>query len=61
MCGGGSYWAQIKRIVYGASDKKRGFSNIKDRILHPKTEVKKGLLYRKCSEILQEFFHNKRR
>ena len=60
MCGGASFWAQIKRIVYGASDEKRGFSNIEKSILHPKTEVTKGIQEEKCSKILQEFFHNKR-
>ena len=60
MCGGASFWTQIKRIVYGASDEKRGFSNIKESILHPKTEVTKGIQEEKCSKILQEFFQNKR-
>ena len=60
MCAGASYWTQINRIVYGASDEKRGFYNIKDRILHPRTEVTKGLLDKKCSKILQEFFHKNR-
>jgi len=61
MCGGASFWTQIKRIVYGASDEKRGFSNITNSVLHPKTEITKGLLEKKCGKILQEFFHNKRR
>ena len=60
MCGGASFWTQIKRIVYGASDEKRGFSNIKESILHPKTEVTKGIQEEKCSKILQEFFQHKR-
>ena len=60
MCAGASYWTQIKRIVYGASDTKRGFSKIKDRILHPRTEIIKGLLDEKCSKILQEFFQKNR-
>ena len=60
MCGGASFWTQIKRIVYGASDKKRGFSNIEENILHPKTEVIKGIHEEKCSKILHEFFQNKR-
>ena len=60
MCGGASFWTQIKRIVYGASDGKRGFSNIEESILHPKTEVTKGIQEEKCSKILQEFFQNKR-
>ena len=60
MCGGASFWTQIKRIVYGASDKKRGFSNTEESILHPKTEVTKGIYEEKCSKILQEFFQHKR-
>lgn len=60
MCGGASYWTQIKRIVYGATDKKRGFSLLKDNILHPKTETIGGLLEKECSKILKEFFNNKR-
>ena len=60
MCGGASFWTQIKRIVYGASDEKRGFSNIEESILHPKTEVTKGIQEEKCSKILQEFFQHKR-
>ena len=60
MCGGASFWTQIKRIVYGASDEKRGFSNIGSSILHPKTEITKGIQEEKCSKILQEFFQHKR-
>ena len=60
MCGGASYWAQIKRIVYGAYDEKRGFSILKDNILHPKTKTIGGLLEKECSKILKEFFNNKR-
>ena len=60
MCGGASFWTQIKRIVYGAFDVKRGFSTIEESILHPKTEVTKGTHEEKCSEILHKFFQNKR-
>ena len=60
MCGGASFWTQIKRIVYGSSDEKRGFSNIEESILHPKTEVTKGIHEEKCSKILHKFFQNKR-
>ena len=60
MCGGASFWTQIKRIVYGASDEKRGFSTIEESILHPKTEITKGIHEEKCSEILHKFFQNKR-
>ena len=60
MCGGASFWTQIKRIVYGASDEKRGFSNIESSILHPKTEITKGIQEEKCRKILHEFFQHKR-
>ena len=42
MCCGASYWVQIGKIVYGASDTKRGVSKLHDQILHPKTEVVGG-------------------
>ncbi|MBT3417655.1 MAG: nucleoside deaminase [Flavobacteriales bacterium] len=60
MCGGAAFWTQLKKIVYGASDEKRGFSNLKENILHPKTEILKGLLEEECSKILKEFFQKKR-
>ena len=60
MCAGASFWAQISKIIYGADDPKRGFSLIKDRILHPDTTVSGGILQKECSRILTEFFKNKR-
>ncbi len=60
MCGGALYWSQISKIVYGASDKKRGFSQINSKILHPKTEIANGSLEDDCSNLLIEFFKKKR-
>ena len=60
MCAGASFWSQLNKIIYGASDKKRGFSTISKSILHPKTEVKKGVLEKECSKILTDFFQKKR-
>ena len=59
MCAGASFWTQLKKIVYGASDSKRGFSNYNE-IIHPKTEVVKGVLEKDCSKILTDFFKTKR-
>lgn len=56
MCGGALYWSQMKRIVIGASDDKRGFSKWGTPILHPKTEVSKGLLETESRELLLKFF-----
>ena len=59
MCAGASYWTQIGRIVYGASEKERGFVNL-NTTLHPKTKVIKGVLEEECSQILKRFFIEKR-
>ena len=60
MCGGAAYWTQLKKIVYGAEDEKRGFSSLAETILHPKTEIESGLLEEECSKLLSDFFKNKR-
>ena len=59
MCGGALYWSQISKVVYGASDPKRGFK-AKIGALHPKTEVVAGLLEDECGEIMKSFFQKKR-
>jgi len=59
MCAGASYWAQIGKIVYGASEEKRGFIAMKTT-LHPKTEVVGGILQKECGELLKRFFIEKR-
>lgn len=59
MCAGASYWTQIGKIVYGASDANRGFRNLKTT-LHPKTKIISGILQEDCSRLLQRFFKEKR-
>lgn len=61
MCAGASYWTQISKIVYGASDQKKGYKTISNRIIHPKTEVKSGVLEDECSNLLIDFFKKKRK
>ena len=60
MCAGASYWTQISRIVFGSEDPQRGFSQIKQRILHPKTQVVQGIKAKECSTLLKDFFLTKR-
>jgi tRNA(adenine34) deaminase len=60
MCAGASFWTQIGRIVYGASDSKRGYNSISKNIIHPKTIVVRGVLENECANLLIEFFKNKR-
>ncbi|SFM83232.1 tRNA(adenine34) deaminase [Algoriella xinjiangensis] len=59
MCGGALYWSQISKVVYGASDPKRGFK-AKIGELHPKTEIVSGVLEDECGLIMKEFFQRKR-
>lgn len=59
MCAGASYWAQIGKIVYGASELERGFKNL-NTTLHPKTKVIDGVLEQECSLLLKRFFIEKR-
>ena len=60
MCAGAIGWSQLGRLVWGADDLKRGFSRYAPDALHPKTEVTKGVMAEKCTNIIQEFFKNKR-
>lgn len=60
MCAGASFWAQIKRIVFGAYDKKRGFINKGTQILHPKTELLGGIMEEECRLLVQDYFKSKR-
>ena len=59
MCAGASYWAQIGKIVYGASDVQRGYSKL-NTLLHPKTEVVSGVREEECSKVLKDFFLSRR-
>jgi tRNA(adenine34) deaminase len=59
MCAGASYWTQIGRIVYGASDDMRGFVK-NNTTLHPKTKVTSGVLAEECSKLIKRFFIEKR-
>lgn len=59
MCAGASYWSQIGKIVYGASDLERGFVKL-GTVLHPKTKVIKGVLKEECSFLMKRFFMEKR-
>lgn len=60
MCAGALAWSQISRIVYGASDEKRGYSKYSHHLLHPKTTVIKGIMEDECSSIIKTFFKKKR-
>lgn len=61
MCAGALAWSQISRIVYGASDFKKGFSLLNKDILHPKTECTAGIMSEECELLLKDFFRQKRK
>lgn len=60
MCAGAIGWSQLGRLVYGASDPKRGFSVFAPKALHPKTQVTSGVLEEECAALMKEFFKKKR-
>ncbi len=60
MCAGALAWSQISVVVYGAPDPKKGYTTTGAEILHPKTEVRSGVLSDECSVLMKKFFAKKR-
>lgn len=60
MCAGALSWAQLGRLVFGASDEKRGFMRYGKGLLHPKTQVEMGIMDEECGELVKRFFQEKR-
>ncbi len=56
MCAAALAWAQIKRVVFGAPDPKRGYTLFSPTLLHPRTEVVSGPLEKECGELVSNFF-----
>ncbi len=61
MCAGALGWAQLRRVVYGATDEKRGYRKFAPLVLHPKATVTSGVLEAECRELMQKFFKNRRK
>jgi tRNA(adenine34) deaminase len=60
MCAGALAWSQVSRIVYGASDDKRGFMRFGRELLHPKTVLEFGIMHEACGELMTSFFRGRR-
>ncbi len=60
MCAGALAWAQLDRLVFGASEPKRGFTRFQPSLLHPKTQIVSGILDREAEQLLKSFFKEKR-
>lgn len=61
MCAGAIGWAQFANVIFGAYDLKKGYALFSENILHPKTQVTKGILADECKEIIQRFFAERRK
>jgi tRNA(adenine34) deaminase len=61
MCAGALGWSQIGKVVYGASDEKRGFRKYAPNAFHPKTELISGVLENECAALMTDFFREKRK
>lgn len=61
MCAAALSWAQAGRFVFGAADPKRGYSLFSPSLLHPRTEVRSGVLTEECSTLMKDFFAGKRK
>ena len=60
MCAGALGWSQISRVVFGASDDKRGYHTFCEKPFHKKTQVVGGVLADECAKLMTDFFKNKR-
>ena len=60
MCAGAMAWSQVSTLVFGAADEKKGYTTLNESVLHPKTEVRSGVLSKECSAIMKNFFIKKR-
>ncbi len=60
MCTGALYWSQLGKLVYGAPDPKRGGLS-QGGAIHPKTELIHGVLAEQASELITQFFSQRRK
>lgn len=63
MCAGAIGWSQIKRVVYGTGDSRRGYTTVTEPSaspFHPKATVTQGILQDECASLMRMFFASKR-
>ena len=60
MCAGAIAWAQMGKVVFGATDEKRGYKRLAPNVMHPKTEVTEGICAEECAALMKRFFSGKR-
>ena len=60
VCAAALGWAQVGRVVYGATDEKRGYHLFAPQAMHVRTEVVAGVLEEECAELMKSFFQRLR-
>ncbi len=63
MCAGAIGWSQLRRIVAGAPDAKRGYRSILRpgaTPFHPRAEYTEGVRADECAALMRSFFTSKR-
>lgn len=63
MCAGALGWSQIGRVVYGTADEKRGYRSLRPEVspFHKTTRIHGGVLADECTQLMKDFFSDKRR
>ncbi len=61
MCAGAIAWSQVKRVVFGAADPKKGYRRYSNDIFLPKTEVTEGIVKDECERLMRDFFEGLRK
>lgn len=60
MCAGALGWSQLGRLVFGATDEKRGYQRFAPQALHPRTVIVKGVMEEECAQLMKDFFKGRR-
>lgn len=61
MCAGALHWVQLQRLVYAADDIQRGFSLVQQHLLHPRTEIARGIHKDESKQLIDRFFQRIRK
>lgn len=62
MCAGAIGWARPSRVVYGASEPRIGYTTTTSRSpFHPKTTVTGGIRADEATDLMQNFFRQRRK
>jgi len=65
MCAGALLWARIKKVIYGAKDKKAGACGsvvniVNNKKLNHRIKIKGDVLKKECANLMKNFFRGRR-